>query len=217
MARRFLTVCSRGAHLELGNVTAAAAIGFLTAECSARSAGWAVAVALRSLLRFLHLVGLIAQPLAQVVPMPAGWHLAALPQALTPEALSGLLASCDRRSAAGRRDYAVLLLLARLGLRAGEVAALQLADVGWRDGRLRVRGKGPRLDLLPLPAEPAQCHLRPPRSPSSRSEQFEGSRGGRLRSRRHVFPDAEGEHAVDVGDERAGDVRRPRQRAGGAW
>jgi integrase/recombinase XerD len=155
VARRFLTACSEDGDAGVAGVSAAAAVAFLTAECAARSTGWAgcVAVALRSLLRFLHLEGLISQPLAQAVPAPAGWRLAGLPKALTPVAVSSLLASCDRGSAAGRRDYAVLLLLARLGLRAGEIAALQLADVGWRDGRLRVRGKGSRTDVLPLPAD----------------------------------------------------------------
>ena len=155
VARRFLASCSPDGGACVQGVSAASAIRFLTAECAAHSAGWAgcVAVALRSLLRFLHLEGLIGQPLAQAVPTPAGWRLAGLPKAITPSALSALLASCDRGSAAGRRDYAVLLLLARLGLRAGEVAALQMADVGWREGTLRIRGKGPRLDLLPLPAD----------------------------------------------------------------
>jgi integrase/recombinase XerD len=155
VARRFLTSCARHGDAGLAGVNAEAAVRFLTAECAARSPGWArcVAVALRSLLRFLHVEGLIGQPLAQAVPTPAGWRLAGLPKALAPAALSALLAGCDRQSAAGRRDYAVLLLLARLGLRAGEVAALQMADVGWREGRLRVRGKGRRVDLLPLPPD----------------------------------------------------------------
>ena len=155
VARRFLAGCSRHGDAGLEGVSAESAVRFLTAECAVRSTGWArcVAVALRSLLRFLHMEGLIGQPLAQAVPTPAGWRLAGLPKALAPAALSALLAGCDRESAAGRRDYAVLLLLARLGLRAGEVAALQLADVGWREGQLRVSGKGRRLDLLPLPPD----------------------------------------------------------------
>ena len=112
-------------------------------------------VAVRSLLRFLHLNGLIARPLAQAVPMPARWRLAALPKTVGPGVLAALLDSCDR-GAAARRDYAVLLLLSRLGLRAGEAAALQLCDVGWRDGTLRVRGKGSRIDVLPLPPMPGR-------------------------------------------------------------
>ncbi len=154
VARRFLTACSPGGDVTADSVTAPAALGFLTAECAGKSTGWAgcVTVAIRSLLRFMHMDGLIAGPLAQAVPMPAQWRLAALPKTVAPDALAALLASCDRRTAAGRRDYAVLLLLSRLGLRAGEVAALQMPDVGWRDGTLRVHGKGTRIDVLPLPA-----------------------------------------------------------------
>lgn len=159
VARRFLTACSPDGDVAADSVTAAAALGFLTAECAGKSSGWAgcVTVAVRSLLRFLHLEGLIAGPLAQAVPMPARWRLAALPKTVGPDVLAALLASCDRGTAAGRRDYAVLMLLARLGLRAGEVAELQLADVGWHDGTLRVRGKGPRTDVLPLPADAGQA------------------------------------------------------------
>jgi site-specific recombinase XerD len=155
IARCFLASCSGKGDLDLGGVSIAVASKFLTAECATRSVGWAkcVAVGLRSLLRFLHLEGLISGPLAQAVPTPAGWQGAALPMALKPAEQAALLAACDRSSHAGRRDFAVLLLLARLGLRAGEVAALELADVDWRAGRLRVRGKGPRVDVLPLPAD----------------------------------------------------------------
>lgn len=155
VASRFLASCPPGGDDGAGGVSAASVVAFLTAECAAHSSGWAkcVAVGLRSLLRFLYLEGLIAEPLAQVVPGPAGWRLAGLPQALTPAAVSALLAGCDRGSVTGRRDYAVLLLLTRLGLRAGEVAALQLADVSWREGTLRILGKGPKVDLMPLPAD----------------------------------------------------------------
>jgi len=72
---------------------------------------------------------------------------------VSPDHVTALLASCDRRSASGRRDYAILMLLSRLGLRAGEVAAAELGDVDWRAGEILVRGKGRRLDRLPLPAD----------------------------------------------------------------
>lgn len=136
-------------------MTARGAVRFLTEESAGFSSGWAkaVAVGLRSLLRFLHLEGLIDGPLNQAVPTPAGWSASALPEPLKPADVSLLLASCDRQSVAGRRDYAVLLLLARLGLRAGEVAGLDLSDTDWRGGSLRVRGKGRRVDVLPLPAD----------------------------------------------------------------
>jgi integrase/recombinase XerD len=155
IARKFFATCSRDATFDLGQVSAPAAVAFLIAEGGVRSAAWskAVAVALRSLLRFLHVEGLIEAPLADAVPTPASWRAAALPEALEPSQLAALLASCNRRSVAGRRDYAVQLLLGRLGLRAGEVAGLELADVDWREGTIRVRGKGRRVDVLPLPAD----------------------------------------------------------------
>jgi integrase len=107
----------------------------------------------RSLLRFLYVDGLIEMPLAQVVPTPGGWSGSSLPKSLTSDQLALLLGGCDRSSPAGRRDFAVLVLLARLGLRAGEVVALEVADIDWRAGEVRVSGKGPRVDALPLPAE----------------------------------------------------------------
>ena len=67
------------------------------------------------------------------------------------------MGSCDRDSAAGRRDFAILVLLARLGLRAGEVAALDLGDICWRQGEITVRGKGSRRDILPLPADAGEA------------------------------------------------------------
>jgi integrase/recombinase XerD len=113
VARRFLLSFSGPNNsLDFDDVTAAAATKFLTLECATRTRGWAkgVAVGLRSLLRFLHLEGLIATPLAQAVPTPAGWADASLPKALKPSELAAVLSSCDRGSVAGRRDYAVLVL-----------------------------------------------------------------------------------------------------------
>jgi len=110
-----------------------------------------LAAALRSLLRFLHVEGLIAAPLAQAVPAVAGRKGTGLPGAVPPATLTRLLASCDRRTGMGRRDYAILLVLARLGLRAGEVARLSLDDVDWVNGEVLVHGKGGRAERLPLP------------------------------------------------------------------
>jgi site-specific recombinase XerD len=112
--------------------------------------------ALRSLLGFLHVEGIIGQPLAAAVPSPAGWTQAGLPKALDGDQVAALLASCDPRTRTGRRDLAILTLLARLGLRAGEVAALRLDDIDWRRGEITVRGKGNRHDRLPLPADAGQ-------------------------------------------------------------
>jgi integrase/recombinase XerD len=107
--------------------------------------------ALRSFLRFAQLEGWIDLPLTQAVPSVAGWSGAALPRRLEPDQVRRLLSGCDRHSGAGRRDYAILTLLVRLGLRAGEVARLQLGDIDWRAGELLVCGKGQREEMLPLP------------------------------------------------------------------
>jgi integrase len=108
---------------------------------------------LRALLRFLHVEGEIEHSLADGVPSVAGWRLAGLVKALDGRSLARLLAGCDRRTRVGRRDFAIITLLSRLGLRAGEVAALQLGDVDWRAGELLVRGKGGRQERLPLPVD----------------------------------------------------------------
>ena len=76
-----------------------------------------------------------------------------MPKYLTPDEVSRVLSSCDRQTATGRRDYAILLLLARLGLRAGEIVALQLDDIDWRAGEILVRGKGLLHDRMPLPVD----------------------------------------------------------------
>jgi integrase/recombinase XerD len=87
------------------------------------------------------------------VPTVAGWRGSSLPRALGPEEVAKLLASCDRGMAVGRRDYAIRTMLVRLGLRAGEVAALELRDVDWRRGEIVIRGKGRRQERLPLPVD----------------------------------------------------------------
>lgn len=116
-----------------------------------------IVTAVRSLLRCAHVTGLIDQPLASGVPSPAGWTLTSLPKGLEPAQVRALLAGCDRDNATGCRDFAILTMLLRLGLRAGEVAALALEDIDWRRGELTVRGKGHRQDQLPLPADVGQA------------------------------------------------------------
>ena len=108
---------------------------------------------LRSFLRFLYVRGLTTSSLVGAVPSVAAWRLACLPKGLEATQIAAVLGSCDRASAIGRRDYAILVVLARLGLRAGEVAGLQLEDIDWRAGDLLVRGKGSRIDRLPLPVD----------------------------------------------------------------
>ncbi len=128
---------------------------FVTRQCrdlSTRSAERLVN-GLRSFLRFALVEGLITAPLANAVPSVARWSVAALPRGLSRSEVTALLASCDRRRPVGRRDYAMLVLLARLGLRAAEVAVLRLDDVDWRAGQILVRGKGRTEELLPLPSD----------------------------------------------------------------
>jgi site-specific recombinase XerD len=129
--------------------------GFVLREIQrvSRSHGKGVVTALRSFLRFLLQRGAIQTDLAATLPGVATWRLSHLPKSLPPEQVERLLVCCDRNSPTGKRDHAILLLLARLGLRAGEVVAMTLEDLDWERGEIVVRGKGQRLDRLPLPAD----------------------------------------------------------------
>ena len=139
----------------LGAIGAGEVSAFVTEACAhpVKVSPRELVSELRSFLRFLFVEGTVAVPLAQAVPSYAPRTSAGLPRFLTGEQAARLLASCDRDSATGRRDYAVLVALVRLGLRAGEVASLRLDDVDWRAGELRVRGKPRREERLPLPAD----------------------------------------------------------------
>lgn len=141
--------------LNLGELTAARVTAFVVARCPGQSRGAAkmTVTALRSLLGFLHVEGLIAESLIGAVPSAASWRLSGLPRFLEDDQAQALLDSCDPQSVTGRRDLAILTLLLRLGLRAGEVAGLSLEDVDWRAGELVVVGKGRRSERLPLPVD----------------------------------------------------------------
>jgi len=158
-ARPFLDSLQAPLGAALASLSAAQVTTFMTSHSRQWGTGTAKATvtALRSLLRFLHAVGHVPAALASAVPPVAGWKLAPLPPDVSPDHVAALLASCDRHSASGRRDYAILMLLSRLGLRAGEVAAIELGDVDWRAGELAVRGKGRRRETLPLPADVGQA------------------------------------------------------------
>jgi integrase/recombinase XerD len=140
-------------EVELAGLTAADVTGFVVEACAGRTRSSAkrTVTALRSLLGFLHVDGVLQTSLVAAVPSAASWRLAGLPRGLTPDEVQRLLGAPDRRTRIGRRDFAVLMLLIRLGLRAGEVAALTLDDINWRAGELIVRGKGDRRERLPLP------------------------------------------------------------------
>ena len=109
--------------------------------------------ALRSFLRYARYLGKTKLDLAAAVPAVADWSMSSIPRAIPAEQVRELLASIDRRTAMGCRDYAILLLLARLGLRSGEVASLELDNIDWNAGQLTVRGKSGQRSELPLPAE----------------------------------------------------------------
>lgn len=151
----FVATRVRGEELDLASLTAADITEYVLAACPGKAKGSAklIVTTLRSLLGWLHLTGAVPVALGGAVPAAAGWRLARLPEALEPDAVGRLLASCDRRTVVGRRDYAILLVLVRLGLRAGEVASLRLDDVAWRHGEIAVTGKSNRTERLPLPAD----------------------------------------------------------------
>jgi len=153
--RPFVVTRLRGEVLDLVGLTAAEVVGFVRSACPGRAVGSAklIVCALRSLLGWLYVTGQVPTSLASAVPSVAGWRLSGLPKGLEPGQLRRLLAACDRRTRTGRRDYAMVLLLSRLGLRAGEVARLGLDDIDWRRGEITVRGKGNRVERLPLPAD----------------------------------------------------------------
>ncbi len=154
-ARRFLDSLPAGDGDVLAGLTADAVRSFVIAESSRRGTGSLKnqVTAVRSLLRFLHLRGRIPGPMDGAAPAAAGWHRPPLTRKIRPGDVAAILASCDRDTHAGRRDYAILMLLARLGLRAGEAAAARAGDIDWRSGTILVRGKGGRDERLPLPSD----------------------------------------------------------------
>lgn len=153
--RPFLERFAGRDRVELGRLDGAAVVSFVVETCpsQSRSSAKRTTKALRSLLRFLHVEGHIDRPLANTVPAASGRRLAGLPKRLEPDQVRALMDGCDRSTVVGRRDFAVLMLLARLGLRAFEVAGLSLDDVDWRGGEIMVRGKHRRADRLPLPVD----------------------------------------------------------------
>ena len=147
------------------------------------------ATALRSFFRFLLQRGAIAHDLAQAVPTVPNWRLTTLPRFMKAKDVDGLLQTCDRTTSKGQRDDAIVLLLARLGLRAGEVAALTLDDLDWEAGELLIRGKSARHDRLPLPHEVGEAFaisLRHGRPPSAARQVFI-----RMRAPRRGFSDGQ--------------------------
>jgi integrase/recombinase XerD len=154
LVRPFLVGLASDGQLGLARLTAGEVTAFVVSQSQQRPGPVPrMATALRSLLRFLHVDGVTGAGLADAVPAVAARKLAGLPKALAADQVAAMLAACDRGTAVGRRDLAVLTVLSRLGLRAGEAAALRLDDIDWRQGEIAVTGKGSRQDRLPLPAD----------------------------------------------------------------
>jgi integrase/recombinase XerD len=159
--QQFLTSLPEPAQASVSLLDAGTVTAFMVEYCRDRNRNSAKSMArsVRSFLRFAHATGRTSAQLWGAVPVAAGWHLASLPKSVPAADLEHLLSVTARwqLTAADRRDYAILLLLARLGLRRGEVAGLGLDDIDWRAGELIVVGKGDRAERLPLPAEPGEA------------------------------------------------------------
>jgi integrase/recombinase XerD len=163
--------------VDLGEVTAGEVVAAVLRESAvvSVSATQYFVAGLRSFLRFCVIEGLVSTDLSQAALPVTGRRRSPLPGGITGSDTKALLASCDRRSAIGRRDHAVLITLLQLGLRRSEVARLELDDIDWRAGELVVRGKGSRQDRLPLPAEVGEAiaaYLQRGRPKTERREVF---------------------------------------------
>jgi integrase/recombinase XerD len=170
VARLFLGELSDPIEAALAQLRPGDVTRFVVAQCGdgRRGTAWASTLVsgLRSLLVFLHVTGRVPVPLAAAVPSVASWRLSSLPRGLDRDHVERVLTSCDRHAAVGRRDYAIVMLLSRLGLRACEIAALTLDDIDWRGGELTIHGKGGQTDRLPLPRDVGRAlvaSLRDPR------------------------------------------------------
>jgi site-specific recombinase XerD len=149
VARRFVddNPVARLGHLNVERV-----LRFLSNECRHFVPG-PVVTGLRAFLRYCFLRGLTKVNLANAIPAVANVGRSSLAKDVAPSDVLRLLESCDQTTAAGSRNFAILSVLARLGLRAKEVATMELSDIDWRRAEMTVRGKGPRLDRLPLPVD----------------------------------------------------------------
>lgn len=174
-ARQFLVGCPAGC--ELGGLRTSDVTRAVQREAGRLSIGSTqyFVAGLRAFLRFCFVEGLVATDLSAAALAVTGRPRCLLPRGISDSDVALLLGSCDQRQPDGRRDYAVLLLLVRLGLRAGEVGGLLLDDIDWRRGEIVVRGKGRRVDLLPLPVDVGEAisgYLQCGRPTTARRELF---------------------------------------------
>ena len=153
--RLFLREVCPGGVSDLGKISQADVTRYIERHARDWSAGSGKAMcwALRSFLRYLHHKGLNPLALADCVPSIRRWKLANLPTYLSAAQVQTVLDGCDRATALGRRDYAILMILAKLGMRAGEVASLTLDDVDWRSGEMLIRAKGRQQAKMPIPPD----------------------------------------------------------------
>ncbi len=153
LVRNFLSELFGSGHISLNKSDASFVTQFVLRHARTMSTSRAqlMTTSLRGFFRFLCVRGDISFELAASVPTVASWRLSEIPKSLSPEEVERVLQSCDRDTAIGKRDYATLLLLARLGLRAGEIVAMTLDDMNWDAGVLTLHGKGARKAQLPMP------------------------------------------------------------------
>lgn len=153
LVRRFLTECLTSGAVRLAQLGPKDITAFLLRYTRSvkRTSAKLMVTSLRSFLRYLYMRGEISTDLSAFVPAISDWRLTGLPESLEPGQVERLLNSCDQGTIAGQRDYTILLLLSRLGLRAGEIVKMTLDDINWDAGELIARGKGPRKDRMPIP------------------------------------------------------------------
>lgn len=157
--RRFLKYRFGAGAVMLSRLRASDVVRFVRLEAPRLHSKTAklMTASLRSFLRYACYRGAVTRELAAAVPVVANWSKTSIPRAIAADQVRRLLISIDRRTTIGRRDYAILLLLARLGLRSSAVVFLELDDIDWNAGRLSVRGKRGQRSEFPLPAEVGQA------------------------------------------------------------
>ena len=162
VASRFLSERFGSGPLHWAKVSALEVTAFVQRHARKHGPAYArhLVTGTRSLLRYLHYKGLLAADLSLAVPVVARWSFSTLPKHLSHSQVRLVLQQVDRSTPLGRRNYAILLLLARLGLRAGEIVRLNLEDVDWENARITVCGKGGKWAQLPLPADVARALVR---------------------------------------------------------